>query len=337
MDEAQGKLIIVSTFAASLDTLEEEAKVLRDPDVELHARGPCVSPEQVLEAVRDADAGLCIWEFYTREVFEGAPKLKVVVRYGIGVDTVDLEAATEHGVIVAHLPDFCVQEVANHALALLLACCRKLLRIDRALRERSWAESEALWAPMGPLHGETLGLVAFGNTARALAKRARAMDMHVIAHDPYVASSVFAGHGVEPVSLEELAERADYVSCHAPLNQETRGMLDARFFGRMKETAYFINVSQGQVVNEADLIAALRIGAIAGAGLDVFESEPEPPSPDNPLFTMDNVVVTPHTAYYADGVLESRNRRGAQAALAVLRGGMPEFVANPDVLPARRV
>ena len=163
------------------------------------------------------------------------------------------------------------------------------------------------------------------------------MDMHVIAYDPYVAPSVFEEHGVEPVSLEEVAERSDYVSCHAPLNRETQGMLDARFFTRMKETAYFINVSRGRLVNEADLIAALRTGAIAGAGLDVFESEPEPPSLDNPLFSMDNVIVTPHMAYYANGVVESRNRRGAEAALAVLRGGLPEFVANPEVLSKRRV
>ncbi|MBC7316728.1 MAG: C-terminal binding protein, partial [Chloroflexi bacterium] len=253
--------------------------------------GRCTTPQEVLEAVREADIALCYSEPYTREVFAGAPRLKAVIRYGIGVDTIDLDAATEYGVMVVNFPDFCVREVANHALALILACAKKIMRHDRLLRTEGWAAARAINSPMGPIHGETLGLVAFGNIARALARRAQALEMQVIAYDPYVAPSVFAEYQVEPVSLEELAARSDYVSCHLPLNEHTRGMLDARFFSQMKPTAYFINTSRGAVVKEADLIAALEAGKIAGAGLDVFEREPI--APDHPFCRMENVILTP--------------------------------------------
>jgi D-3-phosphoglycerate dehydrogenase len=160
------------------------------------------------------------------------------------------------------------------------------------------------------------------------------MEMQVIAHDPYVDPGVFRQAGVEAVSLSELARRSDYVSCHLPLNRETRGMLDAAFFGQMKATAYFINTSRGAVVREADLIAALQTGHIAGAGLDVFESEPI--GADHPLLAMDRVVLTAHTASYADETFRARDRRVGLAALTVLNGGVPESVANPEVLTRRR-
>ena len=332
--EVMRKKIVVHTGAPPGAPLMEERRVLDAPDIELIARGPCRTPAKVLEAVRDADVALCGSEPYTGEVFAQAPRLKMVVRYGIGVDTVDLDAATEHGVIVANFPDFCIREVANHALALMLGCARKLLRVDRALRGEGWRTSREFRTPAGPIHGETLGLVAFGNIARALAKRARTLEMQVIAYDPYVEPSVFAQAGVESVSLEDVASRSDYVSCHPPLTPETRGMIDSAFFARMKPTAYFINTSRGAVVKETDLIAALREHRIAGAGLDVYEAEPI--GPDHPLCALDNVILTPHLGSYTDPTFLSLYRRVGEATLAVLRGGVPEFVANPEVLDRRR-
>jgi D-3-phosphoglycerate dehydrogenase len=326
--------IVVHTGARPGDPCEEILEALDVPGVELVRRGPCETPLEVLNAVRDADVAICVHEPYTREVFANAPRLKAVIRVGVGVDTVDLEAATAHGVIVANFPDFCTPEVANHAIVLMLACAKKIMRFDRALRREGWVAARALRMPMGCIHGETLGLIAFGNIAREVARLAQCMHMTVIAYDPYVEAETFERAGVEKVSLAELAARADYVSCHVPLNADTEGMVDASFFNQMKPTAYFINTSRGGVVKEADLIAALQAHRIAGAGLDVFESEPM--APDHPFLSMDEVVLTPHTASYADETFRVRDRRVGRTALTILQGGLPEFVANPAVLDHRR-
>jgi len=328
------KKLVVHTGIRPGADVYEESKVLAVPGVEFVLRGECRTPEQVLEAVREAHAALCIREPYTREVFAGASQLQVVVRYGIGLDTVDVDAATDFGVIVAHFPDYCVREVANHALALMLTCARKVIQFDNKLRTEGWHAARSVRSPMGTIHGETLGLIAFGNIARALAQRGQSLEMQIVSYDPFVEPRIFEEAGVESVSLGELAERSDYVSCHLPLTAETRGMLDKAFFDRMKPTAYFINTSRGAVVKEPDLIAALRSQSIAGAGLDVFESEPI--DPHHPICSVDNAVLTPHLASFADKTKASRDRRVAQAALAALRGDLPEFVANPAVLTKRR-
>jgi D-3-phosphoglycerate dehydrogenase len=326
--------IIVHTGQSPDQPFIEEMEALDVPDVAVHLRGPCATPAEVLEAVREADVALCMREPYREEVFAGAPRLRCVIRYGVGVDTIDLDAATRHGVVVGHLPDFCTREVANHALALLLNCAKKIPQLDRTLRDTGWGAARAMLQPMGPIHGQTVGLVAFGRIARSLAQRLHALEMHVIAYDPYLADDVFAQAGVESVSLEALAQRADYVSSHLPLTAETRGMLDARFFEQMKLSAYFVNTSRGAVVVERDLIAALREGRIAGAGLDVFQDEPI--GPDHAFCHMENVVLTPHSASYADATMETRRRRIGRDALAVARGGLPQFVANPEVLGKQR-
>jgi D-3-phosphoglycerate dehydrogenase len=327
------KQIVVHTGAGPDVPCEEESQVLDVPDVAFVKRGPCHTEEELIEALRDADAAICWHEPYTRHVLAHAPRLRGIIRTGVGVDTVDLDAATEYGIMVANFPDFCIPEVANHALVLLLVCAKKVVHLDRTLRAQGWEAARALRSPMGPIHGETLGLIAFGHIARATARRAQCLDMKVIAYDPYVKKAVFHEAGVEAVSLDDLAARSDYVSCHVPLSEETRGMVDASFFRRMKPTAYFINTSRGAVVNEADLITALQEKWIAGAGLDVFEAEPI--GPDHPFLAMGNVALTPHTASYADETFRIRDRRVGLAALAIARGGLPEFVANPAVLERR--
>jgi D-3-phosphoglycerate dehydrogenase / 2-oxoglutarate reductase len=326
--------IVVHTGGPGRD-LTQERESLDRPGIELRQVGPCRTPDAVLEAVRDADVALCGGEPYTGEVFAGATQLKMVIRYGVGVDTIDLPSATEHGVVVGYLPDFCLREVANHALMLLLACAKKVRQLDDAMRNADWNAGKALLAPMGPIHGETVGLIAFGNIAREMARRCQVLDMHVIASDPFVDPSVMAEAGVESVSLDELAARSDYVSCHLPLGPKTRGFIDASFFSLLKPTAYFINTSRGAVVNEADLIACLGEHRIAGAGLDVFESEPI--GSDHPFCSMPHVILTPHTASYSCQTMETQRRRIGRDALSVLEGGLPDFVANPEVLAHRRV
>lgn len=328
------KRIVVHTGVPPSHVLVEERESLDQPDIELRQCGPCATPAEVMAAVRDADVALCMREPYTREVLANAPKLKMVIRYGVGVDTIDLDAATDYGVVVGYLPDFCIEEVANHALMHLLVCAKKARQLDHALRTQGWTAARAMLTPMGPIHGETVGLIAFGNIARAMARRAKALNMRVIAYDPFAPAQAFEEAGVEAVSLDELAAQSDYVSCHLPLSEQTRNLIDARFFSKMKPTAYFINTSRGAVVKEADLIAALREKRIAGAGLDVFEKEPI--APDHPFCAMDNVTLTPHSASYSDATMATQRRRIGRDALKVCRGGLPDFVANPKVLDHRR-
>ncbi len=322
--------IVVHTGAAPDVTCSEEERILPAAGVTFIKRGPALTPEAVAEAIKDADIGMCWSEPYTREVFEQNPQFKAVIRYGVGVDSVDLDAATDHRVIVAHYPDFCIPEVANHALVLMLDCAKKITRMDRAIRNDGWGAAKAVIKPMGPIHGETLGLVAFGHIAQDMAKRGHVLGMNVIAYDPFVDAAVFEAAGVKQVSLDELAEQSDYISCHLPLNDATEGLLDADFFGKMKGTAYFINTGRGPVVNEPDLIAALQEGEIAGAGLDVFAEEPLPVG--HVFTTMDNVVMAPHTASYSDETMRLRDVRTSNDALKLLKGELPEFVANKAVL-----
>jgi D-3-phosphoglycerate dehydrogenase len=327
--------LVVHTGASPDAPLPFERAALAAPDITLVLRGCCRTPQEVLEAVKDADVALCSGEPYTEYVLANAPRLKAVIRYGIGVDTIDLDAATRHGVMAVNFPDFCIREVANHALALLLACARRIVANDRSIRQEGWAATRRYRSQVGTIHGETLGLIAFGHIAQALAVRARAMEMQMVAYDPFVSDDLLSEYGVaRATSLEELAATSDYVSCHLPLNPKTRGMVGRSFFQAMKPTAFFINTSRGAVVAEQDLIAALQAGELAGAGLDVFESEPI--APDHPLCGMDNVVLTPHFASWCDQTFEALYRRVGEAALAIARGGVPEFVANPEVLPTRR-
>src|SRR5881296_3800821 len=229
-------------------------------------------PDELIARTRDADALVVVFSPVTRAVMSALEGLKTVVRTGVGYDVIDVPAATELGVIVVNIPDIWVREVANHALALLLAWNRKILTMDRQVRLGVW--SGAVPGGAGALHGETVGIVGLGNIGSAFARRVAALETTVIACDPYVNDARFAALGVERVSLEALAERADYVSVHTLLNAETRHLIDEKFFRRMKPTAILINASRGPVVDEQALTRALRDGQLAGAALDVWEDEP---------------------------------------------------------------
>src|SRR5881296_1979476 len=235
---------------------------------------PFIGDENELIArTRDADAMVVVSSPVTRAVMSALEGLKTVVRTGVGYDVIDVPAATELGVVVVNIPDLWVREVANHALALLLAWNRKILTMDRQVHAGVWGGGVP-GAHTGALHGETVGIVGLGNIGSAFARRVAALETKVIACDPYVDDTRFAALGVERVSLEALAERADYVSVHTLLNAETRHLIDEKFFRRMKPTAILINTSRGPVVDEQALIRGLRDGQLAGAALDVWEDEP---------------------------------------------------------------
>ena len=284
--------------------------------------------DEVIAKARDADALIVMASPVTRRVMEALEGLKVVVRGGVGYDVIDVPAATELGVVVVNIPDIWIREVANHALALLLAWNRKIVALDRDVRSGAWA-SRVSGTATGALHGETVGVVGLGNIGSAFARRAAALEMRVIACDPYVAPAKFAALNVERVSLDTLAAQADYVSVHTLLNAETRHLIGEAFLRRMKPTACLVNTSRGPVVDEHALVRALEEGRLAGAALDVFEEEPL--AKDSRLRGMDNVVLTPHAAYFSSPAVAQIPLRCGEEVARVFTGERPWNVVNPEV------
>ncbi len=284
--------------------------------------------DEMISRTRDADALVISSSPVTRGVMGALEGLKVVARTGVGYDVIDVPAATELGVIVVNIPDIWVREVANHALALMLAWNRKIVTLDRQVHAGVWSAGVP-GERTGSLHGETVGIVGLGNIGSAFARRVAAFETKVIAHDPYVDDARFAALGVERVTLEALAERADYVSVHTLLNAETHHLIGEAFFRRMKPTAILINTSRGPVVDEAALAKALAEKRLAGAALDVWEREPV--AADNPLLRMDNVLATPHAAYFSSPAVAQVPRRCGEEVARALRGQRPVNVVNPEV------
>ena len=281
--------------------------------------------EDIPAHVADADGIICGYRQVGQPIFEAAPKLKVVVRYGIGFDNIDWQAATDYGIVVCNITDYCINEVATHAMSLLLALNRKLVAHNDAAR----AGTRVPLGPSGALYGETLGLVAFGHIAQQAAIRAQAFGLNVIAYDPYVDPAVAEAAGVRLTTLEEVMG-ADYVSVHPPLSAETRGLVGAAQLALMKPTAYLITTCRGGVVDEQALYDALKAGQLAGAGVDVWD--PEPVHKDHPLLEFDNVIATPHSAYYSDASAPLLLERVGEAAADVLQGYLPRSVVNRAVL-----
>ena len=317
-----------------------ERKILAGIDAELRFIESGKTAEELCTLLTDADAVIVSKAPITAAVLDSMPKCKAVVRYGVGVDTLDLDTAAQRGVVCAHVPDFCAEEVSNHALMLMLAVVKKVVLLDRWVREGSWRPKPL--SPMLHLHGQTLGLVACGNIAQVFARKARALHMRVIAYDPYLDPERGETLGIALMpSLEALLAQSDIVSVHAPLTPETHHLINADTLKKMKRSAYLLNTARGPVIDEQALIAALQNGRIAGAGLDVFEQEPL--AADSPLTSMDNVVLTPHSASYSDYAFQLLSRRVAESVVDVLEGYWPRFVANPAVRekvhlkPVRRV
>jgi len=259
------------------------------------------------------------------------PGRQVIVRYGIGYDTVDVDAATDNNILVVNIPDFCVEEVSNHAITLLLACAKKLVLMDSGTKQGRWGETKRAQSPMGSIYGQTLGLVGCGNIGRMTARKAQCFGLRTLGCDPYVDKSLVSEYGINLVGLPELLKESDFVSVHTPLNKETWHLIGEKEYKQMKPGAYFINTARGSVVDEVALIKALNEKWIAGAGLDVFEQEPV--DPDNPLLKMDNVVVTPHSASYSDASFQRLRTCVGQEAARVLSGKWPRNVVNKTVKP----
>ena len=296
---------------------------------------PCQTEEEIIKAARDADFILTFKKPVTRKVIEQLERCRLIYNIGTGYETIDMEAATEYGICVSYPDAYCSEEVAEHAMALILACARKLVRLDRAVREGKWESYEKreirfnILPPMLPIKGKTLGLIGFGRIARNLVPKAKGFGMRVLALDPYVPASVFDEYGVEAVSLDYLIENSDFLSVHAAFTSDARHMLGAEQFQRMKPTAYVINCARGEFIDEAALYQALSRGEIAGAALDVIQEERMPP--DHPLLKLDNVIITPHTAYYSEESLARMRRRPFEEIERMVNGQWPQWLLNTEV------
>ncbi len=321
------KIAFLTGFRGDTTRIEAELTGI-DYEMSVHV---CSSPGEVIEAARGAEIVIAWGPTFPREVIEAMDNVKAIVSSGHGFDKIDVDAAAEHGIMIANTAGFVSEEVANHALMLLLACAKKLIVVDRQVRRGDW------WGgpigdllPMPPLYKQVLGLVGLGSIGRATANRAQAFGLEVIAYDKYVPPWIAREVRVELVgSMEELASRSDFVSMHTPLNDETSHIADKAFFRAMKPEAIFINTSRGGTVDEKALIKALQTGEIAAAGLDVFEEEPA--GAENPLFAMDNVIVTAHTAGLSSVSFPHAEQQVGQEIARILRGTLPMSLVNPDV------
>jgi len=288
---------------------------------------PEANPERLRDAVPNADALLVCYAQISQDVIERAQRCRVIARYGIGVDNIDVAAATRQGIVVTNVPDYCVEEVSDHTLAFLLACARKVPRMDRETRHR-WDNRAAV--PIHRLRGQVLGLIGFGKIPRALAARVVPLGMRIITFDPYVGAEAMRAHGAAPGDLATVLAESDFVSLHAPLTPETTGLIDEAALRAMKPTAYLINTARGALVDQTALARALREGWIAGAALDVLPDEP--PAADNPLLTLSNVILTPHIAFYSEESQRELQQKAAEEVARVLTGRPPRYPVN-KILP----
>ncbi|MDD5264719.1 MAG: C-terminal binding protein [Candidatus Bipolaricaulis sp.] len=294
----------------------------------------CKTAADVVAVASDADVVINQYAPITREVIEHlSPTCRAIAQYGIGVDTIDVDAATEHGIIVINVPSYCEDDVAEHALALLLSLARRVTFYDREVRKLLWDYSTQ--APITRLRGQTLGLVGFGKIARKVAEKASGFSFRTVVYDPLVDREVVHRAGAESVSLSELVRRADFISIHVPLNAHTRHLIGEAELRLMKPTAVLVNVSRGAVVDQDALVRALAERRIRAAGLDVFRDEPPGKAPgDDHLLRLENTIFTPHVGWYSEQSIVDLRQQLADDVVRVLGGKDPEGFVNRGV-PAR--
>jgi len=261
----------------------------------------------------------------TKRVIDAMPNLKILSRLGIGVNNIDIDAATERGIPVSVVLDYCISEVSDHAMAFILAFARRIIPLNQVVKAGRWSDIPKTRVPISRLSEVTLGIAGVGRIGSSLAAKARAFGMRVIAYDPYVSNRP----DIELVDFSRLLSESDFISLHAPLTKETTHLFNIEAFKKMKRTAYLINNARGALVDEHALYTALKEGYIAGAGLDV--TDPEPPQADNPLLKLDNVFITGHSSWYSEEAVAELRQKSVAAIVEVLRGGWPSSLANPEV------
>lgn len=283
------------------------------------------SAEDILAVARDADAIMVTYAKLPGDLLRQLNRCKAIGRFGLGVDNIDIPVAVELGITVTYVPDYCMHEVSDHAMALLLALVRKIPLSNKLVQAGRW-EMPAV-VPIHRLDGRVLGLVGFGNIPRALVPKAKSFGLKVIAHDPFVSADVLHKTGVEGVSFDRLLEMSDYISIHAPLNDKTRDLFNLDVFRKMKKGALLVNTARGPLIDEKALLQALDSGQLGGAALDVVAAEPL--AKDSPLIGRDDLILTPHTAFYSVEALNELQTKCATDVARVLSGEKPIYPVKP--------
>ena len=324
MSSGKFKVVITDSYHPTLDAEREELQEI-DADLILEQ---CRTEDEIIAATRDADAVMVQHANISRRVVEHLEKCQIIARYGVGFDNVDVAAATECGIMVSNVPDYCIDEVSSHAIALLMACSRKIVQLSNSVKAGQWTYIVA--EPVYKMIGQTLGIVGLGRIGSAAARKGLGLGLKVQAYDPYVFETDL---DVVFVDFDILLRTSDFVSIHAPLTDETYHMFGKNEFEKMKKGAFLVNTARGPIVDGAALYEALEASEIAGAGVDVMEQEPI--SQDDPLLKLDNFIITPHTAWYSEAAQNLLQREAARAVLAVLKGGRPRSLVNPEAVSDR--
>lgn len=293
----------------------------------------CKTEDDIIRIAPGADAICAIHAPITRKVVNALTECKIISMSGVGFNSVDIEALTDAGILLVHCPDYCIEEVANHTVALILSCARGLFLFDRRITEQIWEYRSA--GILMRVSSTILGLIGFGKIAQAVAQRANGFQMSVQAYDPYADDSIFEQYGVARVTLDELLSTSDFVSIHTPLNKTTKNMIGAPQLETMKSSAFLINTSRGSIINEEALVRALADGTIRGAALDALSAEP--PDFSIELFNLGNVLLTPHAAFYSEEAVEEVRTRSAKAITDVYNGILPDHIVNREVLTNGRL
>ena len=322
---SQPKRVLITDYAWPTIDIEREILTKAGAEVVVAATG---EQDELIRLAPQMDAILSNWHPMRAPVIEVAGKCQIISRYGVGVDNIDVQAATKHGIVVTNVPDYCMDEVSTEAMALVLCAARRILHYDRTVRTGAW--DVKLGMPLFRIKGLTLGIIGFGRIGKAVAPKAQGLGFCVIAYDPYIDQQEMNQRNVKPVDLDMLLRTSDFITIHTPLTPETHKLLGAAALRKMKPTAWLINTARGGVVDTVALAAALREGRLAGAGLDVLPHEP--PLMDDALFGLPNVIFTPHSAFYSEGSLRELQAKAAQRVVEVLEGRMPSSIVNPSVL-----
>ncbi len=283
----------------------------------------------LMELARDADAIMTCFAQVTENVVRAAEQCVVIGRFGVGVDNIAVGAATELGIAVTYVPDYCVDEVSDHVMALLHAWNRKIALFDRSVKEHGWG-SQPLTMRMMRLRGKTIGIVGFGRIGQAVAAKARAFGLNILAADPVVPAETVEGFGGKLVDLPVLLAESDFISLHTPLTDATRNLIGREELAMMKPDAFLINAARGPLVDEVALYEALTGNVIAGAGLDVMVDNAPPY--DHPLLSLDNIIITPHVAFFSQESTLELEQRAAAEVVSVIHGRMPDNLVNSAVL-----
>ncbi|MFO8011223.1 MAG: C-terminal binding protein [Dehalococcoidia bacterium] len=317
--------------------MPDYGEMIRQAGIEVEfLKVDCSTEDEIIDAAADADVvvGVATFQPLTRRVIDNLEKCRFIMSLGIGYDNLDVKAATERGVFTANVPDYCQEEMSDHAMALILVCTRKIVRLNDIVKAGQWKQEPdpdiqmGVWPSMARLSGQTLGLVGLGRIARTLVPKAKAFGLRIIAYSPHVDRKIFDEFNVERVELDQLLAQSDIISLHTALTPQNKHLLGAEQFNKTKPGAYLINTARGGLVDQEALYQALVSGKLAGAALDV--TDPEPINADDPLLNLENVVITAHSAHASIPSLMALLNRPAEEVIRVLRGEEPVGLINPE-------